>query len=71
MLEAIQKRVPFFGRFDASQIDFLTIFINFSSKMPSEMDPQINQNRSRGLLASRKGPRMAHDPSRTLFWIDF
>ena len=33
----------FLGCFDASQIDFLTIFNNFSSKMLSEMDPKINQ----------------------------
>ena len=58
----------FFGRFDASEIEFLTIFTKFNSKMPSEMDPQINQ---KSILASRKGPQTAQDPSRTQFWIDF
>ena len=48
MLEAIQDREPsksvfrFFGRFDAVQIDFIKIFMDFSSKMGPEMDPKID-----------------------------
>ena len=55
----------FLGRFDASQIDFLTIFMNFSSKMPPEMDPKINQKsipRPPGLSEGPlDGPRSLQD----------
>ena len=70
----------YLGRFDASQIDFLTIFIHFSPKMPSEMDLQINQNRSRGpalnvgltfLDFCQILEEFCHDFGYIEFWKDF
>ena len=64
-----------FKLFESLKIDFLTVFITFASQMGPKMDPQMTpksiKNQSRGLLASRKGPPTAQEPSGTPFWSDF
>ena len=64
-----------FKLLESLQIDFLTIFINFTSQMGPKMDPQMTpksiKDQSRGLLASRKGPQKAQEPSGTPLRIDF
>ena len=65
MLEAIQERVQFFKLFESLQIDFLTIFLYFTSQMGPKMDPKINQKsipRPPGLSEGPPdGPRTLRD----------
>ena len=79
MLEAIQRRVQFFGALGIPLNRFLTIFKNFSSKMGPKMDPKINGKsvpRQHGPSQGPKfppGPHLGGTPplSRTPFWTDF
>ena len=69
MLEAIRDWVQFFLHLGAVLNRSFNDFSTFQLQNGSQNG--LIKNRYRGLLASRKGPWTAPDPSRTQFWIDF